>query len=154
MTTLRETRHREAINSIARVTAQRDGCLANLVRYETRLKLLRKQLARLERTMAAPPKPAPVPSPAPVEAAPSPPATVAMAPGIPQWDEPIPAFLDRRKQIEQRDAATLAEMEQTKAEKKRRKSLGRIAKLKAKDAGELKKMPLTGRAALEKIRAG
>jgi hypothetical protein len=40
------------------------------------------------------------------------------------------------------------------AEIKRRKSAGRIAKMKAKQSGETRKMPLTGRAALDAIRNG
>jgi hypothetical protein len=38
--------------------------------------------------------------------------------------------------------------------KRRAKSLARIAKLKAKQRGDLAKMPLTGKAALRAIKAG
>ena len=133
MTPLQERRHREVINTLNRTVAQRDGCLANLVRYEARLKLLRQRLARLERTAAAT-----TPKPAPVK---------------PTDDEPIPAFLDRRKLAEADaiDAKARAEIEQANAERKRIKSQVRIEKLKAKQSGETRRMPLTGKAALAHI---
>jgi hypothetical protein len=135
MTTLQERRHRKASNSIAHTVAQRDEAIARLVRLESRLKLLRKQQARLERIMAAPPKPAPVhPDTAPAEAAPSPP------PG----DEPIPTFLDRRNLIA--DPKTKDRNAERRAIEKEKRD--------AKLTGELKKMPLSGRAALAKIMAG
>jgi hypothetical protein len=40
------------------------------------------------------------------------------------------------------------------AETKKKKAQGRIAKMKAKKSGETRKMPLTGKAALEAIRNG
>jgi hypothetical protein len=134
MTTLQERRHRKASNSIAHTVAQRDEAIARLVRLESRLKLLRKQQARLERIMAAPPKPAPVqPDTAPAEAAPS-----------PAGDEPIPTFLDRRNLIA--DPKTKDRNAERRAIEKEKRD--------AKLTGELKKMPLTGRAALAKINAG
>jgi hypothetical protein len=136
MTTLQERRHRKASNSIAHTVAQRDEAIARLVRLESRLKLLRKQQQRLERIMAAPPKPAPglhCPDTATAEAAPS-----------PAGDEPIPTFLDRRNLIA--DPKTKDRNAERRAIEKEKRD--------AKLTGELKKMPLSGRAALAKINAG
>lgn len=69
-------------------------------------------------------------------------------------DEAIPAFLDRRKAGEAKDAARAAEIRAEQAERKKLKARGRIEKMKAKQAGDLKKMPLTGRAALDAIKNG
>jgi hypothetical protein len=64
-------------------------------------------------------------------------------------DTGIPAFLQRKK------LDPVAErMVQEQAETKRKKAAGRIAKMKAKKSGETRKMPLTGKAALEAIRNG
>jgi len=60
----------------------------------------------------------------------------------------IPAFL--RRQTAPSPVAEAIRQEQ--AETKRLKAKGRIAKMKAKKAGDLKKMPLTGKAALAAIR--
>jgi hypothetical protein len=62
----------------------------------------------------------------------------------------IPGFLRRQPEPS-------PEAEQIKAEQatvKKAKAAGRIAKMKAKKAGELKKMPLSGKAALDAIRNG
>src|SRR4051812_15387225 len=48
MTTIQD-RRREAENTINRLTAQREGCIANLVRYEGRLTLARRKLERIKR---------------------------------------------------------------------------------------------------------
>jgi hypothetical protein len=69
-------------------------------------------------------------------------------------DDDIPAFL-RRGQAAQQAADTVI-AEQIKAEQaatKKRKAAGRIATMKAKKAGDTRKMPLTGRAALAAIRS-
>ena len=61
----------------------------------------------------------------------------------------IPPFLQRAQPSPQAEAIK-AEI----AEKKKAKAKARIEKLKAKQRGDLKKMPLTGKAALEAIRNG
>ena len=61
----------------------------------------------------------------------------------------IPAFLQRKKL----DPAA-QQIADEQAETKRLKARGRIDKMKAKKSGETKKMPLTGRAALDAIRNG
>lgn len=67
----------------------------------------------------------------------------------PPADTGIPVFLQRKKL----DPAAEQIMQQQQ-ETKRRKASGRIAKMKAKRSGETKKMPLTGKAALQAIRHG
>jgi hypothetical protein len=75
------------------------------------------------------------------------PAPVIAAPPI---DTGIPSFLRRDKTPDPVAEEIKAEQEEIKKKKAR----GRIEKMKAKKAGDLKKMPLTGRAALEAIRNG
>jgi len=105
----REQRQRDLKNTLARTLAQRDGCLANLVRYETRLAKLRKQMARLERVMARPatakPEPLPqtaAPAPAPTHASPTPkpvtvepPAATTPKAQPPEDLDEVPTFLRR-----------------------------------------------------------
>ena len=64
-------------------------------------------------------------------------------------DTGIPAFLRRKEP----DPVT-EQIKAEQAETKKKKAQGRIAKMKAKQSGETKKMPLTGRAALDAIRNG
>jgi hypothetical protein len=60
----------------------------------------------------------------------------------------IPDFLNRK--LDPVAAQIKSEQEETK----RAKARGRIEKMKAKQRGDLKKMPLTGKAALDAIRNG
>lgn len=64
-------------------------------------------------------------------------------------DTGIPDFLKRDKSDPVAD-----QIRQEQADLKRAKAKGRIAKMKAKQSGETRKMPLTGKAALEAIRNG
>jgi type IV secretory pathway VirB10-like protein len=147
-TTLRERRHQDATNALSRVTAQRDACLTNLVRYEAKLKGLRRQVERLARAIAAEKaKPVEQPKPKPklpdVKPLPLPQAT----------EEPtIPDFLRRTAEAKAKDAEAAEAIRQEQAERKTAKARGRIAKLKAAQAGDTKRMPLTGKAALAAIR--
>ena len=61
----------------------------------------------------------------------------------------IPAFLQRKK-LDPVAEQIMAEQEATK----KAKAVGRIAKMKAKKSGETRKMPLTGKAALDLINNG
>lgn len=61
-------------------------------------------------------------------------------------DTGIPAFLQRKLD------PVAAEIKQEQEATKKKKAAGRIAKMKAKQSGETRRMPLTGRAALEAIR--
>ena len=70
-------------------------------------------------------------------------------------DSGIPAFLKRGQAAQKAADAVIAD--QIKAEQaatKTAKARGRIATMKAKKSGETKKMPLTGKAALDAIRNG
>jgi len=76
------------------------------------------------------------------------PSTGAVLVAAPAADD-IPAFLRRQSSPSPVAEQIKAEIE----EKKRLKARGRIATMKAKKAGETRKMPLTGRAALAAIRS-
>ena len=82
------------------------------------------------------PQPSPLVSPPPA-AAPTPPAL----------DLAIPDFLQAGK-----GDPVAEQIRAEQAELKKLKARGRIAKMKAKQSGELRKMPLTGKAALAAIR--
>jgi len=72
----------------------------------------------------------------------------------PSPDLDIPTFLRRTPTARtQSDAEIVAELQASINERKRRKSAGRIAAMKAKQSGETKTMPLSGKAALAKIAA-
>ena len=118
-----------------RTLAQRDACIAKLVRYELKLSQLRKLLARqtkaLSKVQAAPlPQGDPLP-PEMVEA-----VKAAMD------DDPIPSFLDRRNLMADPKTKDL-NAERRVVEKEKRE---------AKLAGATRMMPLTGKAALDHIR--
>lgn len=66
-----------------------------------------------------------------------------------QPDIGIPTFLQRKK-LDPVAEEIMAEQTATK----KAKAAGRIAKMKAKQSGATRKMPLTGRAALDAIRNG
>jgi hypothetical protein len=120
---------------------------ASIARWQSRLRRAVNAIERLQkqrkRMAAAKPKPAPKPAPAPMpphepEPMPSP------------VDIGIPDFLQRGVAAQKAVDEIIAEQ----AEHKRRKSAGRIARMKAKQSGETKRMPLTGKAALDAIRNG
>jgi hypothetical protein len=135
---------------------------ASIGRWKTRLKRavtmidkLEKQRKRVEKAAANPPKPQPKATAATVQ----PPKVSDVKPLPPDLlkeyretaDEPaIPTFLRRTS----KDDAAAAEIRQERDDQKKAKARGRIAKMKAKQSGETKKMPLTGRAALDAIRNG
>ena len=147
-------RRREAENTVSRLILKRDNCIASLVRLEMRLKIAQRKLKRAA---------------AKVE-------KVTTDPGIPTFlerrgnakevtdipvsefpiaDDPgIPTFLDRRSAIQRRDDAERKKMEADLAARKKDKARVRIEKMKAKQSGETKRVPLSGRAALDFIRNG
>jgi hypothetical protein len=159
MTTLQEKRHRETINSIARTVAQRDACLANLVRYEVRLKSLRKLEARQAKAVAKPKpeaKPAkaelPMAQPMPAEMLAAVTEAIGHAPVNAAIDA-IPAFLDRSTpEWKKTDAEAKKKVEEEVAERKRVRAKALAEKRKAAAGGDLKKMPLSGKAAIAHIR--
>jgi len=77
---------------------------------------------------------------------PLPPAPRAPVP--PKIDDDIPAFLRRQDNT----SPVADEIRAQRAEIKKAKARGRIATMKAKQSGETRKMPLTGKAALAAIR--
>ena len=167
MTTLREKRHRQCLDNITRLTGQREEMFRRLTIVHTRLADERRRLGRLQKMLATfPDKPAverprghavladlgATLGPAIREAA----QDAGIIPAIVEEiaDDPIPAFLRREPKPIKTDADRRAEIEAENAARKTAKARGRIAKLKAKQAGETRKMPLTGRDALKRIREG
>ena len=80
-------------------------------------------------------------------------------PSEPTDDLAIPGFLSRNlpghgRYHTQADLDAEAKLKAEIEEKKKLKAKGRIAKLKAKQSGETKKMPLSGKAALAYINQG
>lgn len=143
MTTLREKRFADVSNRLVRTEAQRNGCLVNLVRYELRIKALRRQVQRLEKAIADVSKPDVLP---PVKVAQVPPGIVAEY----EASEPaIPPFLQRKAD----DKAAADAIRKEQADRKTQKARGRIEKMKAKQRGDTKRMPLSGKDALAAIRA-
>lgn len=134
---------------------------ASLVRWHRRLsraanavKKLDAQRRRLLVKKAEPAKALPAPKPLAIEA---PKPKVSDVTNIPVTEFPIPDVLEegipsflQRKPLDATAKTIVAEQ----ADLKKRKARGRIAKLKATQSGETKKMPLTGKAALAHIRAG
>lgn len=149
MTTIQDRRC-EAENTIRRLTAQREGCIANLIRYEGRLILARRKLERIKRaSIKALERDAAERAAKPVEAK-AKPSDVTDIPfsEFPIADLDIPPFLKREPKPKKADAEVAAEIAAANKARKTAKSRGRIAKMKAKQAGELRRMPLTGNAAL------
>ena len=164
------------------VREQLDHVEASIKRWNSRLRRSvtaieklekrRKRLLHKAAEAAGRPKPVPAPKPAPApEAAPAP----ALAASVTtlgdslafleqQRDAGIPEFLRRgiaaQKAVDEvilsdvmkRDAEAAAAVAAEAAELKKRKTAGRIAKMKAKQSGETRKMPLSGKAALAAIR--
>jgi hypothetical protein len=74
----------------------------------------------------------------------------SITPPVRDVDLDIPTFLRRSA----KDAAVADEIKAEQASVKKAKAAGRIAKMKAKKSGETRKMPLTGKAALDLINNG
>jgi len=153
MTTLREKRHRQCLNTIGRLTEQRELAFRRLALIQSRLHDERLRLRRLQKELGKKPIFTPMPeAPAWV------PATLKETVDqgfkrLVQGSEPdltIPDFLKR----DAKDKADRAEIEAHKAEVKAVKTKARIDRLKAAQRGDLRKMPLTGKAALKAIREG
>ena len=175
---LRDRRHQQAQKEFSRLERQRDATLDKLARIATKLKAVRRSIERYQRTPAlpaarpaasvkvGPPMP---PQAAPASAAPQPldrelieaatdaighPPVNPVKPGI---DLEIPGFLKRTGTIGNKTPADLAAIAAIEAEKAARKSTKKSVQAerrKAKQAGDLKKMPLEGRAAIEYLRTG
>lgn len=141
----------KSVNKLEHNAAALKRWRSRLSRAIRMVEKLEKQRKRLEAAAIAPPRPR-------AHALISDPATLLPAiqeaiedHGLSQKPKPaddlaIPAFLQRKK-LDPVAAEIKAEQEATK----RAKARGRIDKMKAKQRGDLKKMPLTGKAALAAI---
>jgi hypothetical protein len=162
MTTLQERRLAQARKSLATTRDTRERYIAMVARYTAAIKKLERIIARYERQIASPPKPTAVTPTAPPKAVtptvavriepPAPPLVAKPAPASGHLDPEMPDFLVRkpgegdRKDAEAREAILA---EQTM--RKRIKSNNRVEKLKAKKRGDLKRMPASGRHAVERM---
>lgn len=144
---------------IEKINASIERWQRRLARAVTAIKKLdarRKRLVRKRLTATLPTAPIEDAVIVTVPAASETAATVAKsieatpaAPADPVGD--LPAFLDRRKKTPA-DEAAAAQILADRAEHKRQKALGQKARRKAQARGELRRMPLEGRAALAAIR--
>ncbi len=147
-----------------------------------KLERQRKRLAKLVLTEASKDapvvakvkvkKPAPQPAPKTEDVTDIPVTEVPIPDVLPGDDLTIPTFLKRGREMQKaidtevaaanariaearrRDDETAAKHKAEAEEKRKAKARGRIAKLKAKQRGDLSRMPLTGRAALDAIKRG
>lgn len=145
-----KTRLKRAVGAIAKIDAQRKRAAKAANTPQRAVTMI---------AVAAPDRPAPDPVPEPV-IAPAAPAAVA-APASDGFD--IPGFLRRARgtpeqqaeaQVRKADREAAEAIRAEQAEKAKAKARGRIATMKAKKAGDTKRMPLTGKAALDMIRNG
>jgi hypothetical protein len=133
---LRERRREVALASVARLTEKRESLIASLITVDVRLRRLRRQVARYDKTearplqAAAPDIKAEAPKPLPERAA---------------DDLGIPIFLQRQRDAEARDKAAADAIRAEQQERKRNKTRVRIEEMKAKQSGVTKRMPLQGR---------
>jgi hypothetical protein len=67
--------------------------------------------------------------------------------------ETIPDFLRRQKEGERKEAEAAKAIKAEQEDRRKQKSRGRVAKMMAKKAGDLDRMPLSGKAALAAIRS-
>ena len=147
------------------MTTDYENVCAKLKRWRSRLKRavntidkLERQRTRLERKLAA----AHVEERTKVKAAheaalalinePEP-APVSVPTEEPKQPEAIPDFLRRQKDGERRDAENAKIIKAEQEERRKLKARNRIAEMKAKEAGDLDRMPLSDNAALAAIRS-
>jgi hypothetical protein len=74
-------------------------------------------------------------------------------PSPPPPDLDIPIFMRRAAAAKRRDELAAEVIRQEQEERRKTKARNRIAEMKAKQSGETRKMPLSGKAALAKINA-
>jgi hypothetical protein len=140
-----KTRLKRAINALDKLDRQKRRIEAKAgIAPTTKPMIVKVNAPQRAATMigiAAPDRPAPDPVPESVVA--------PVAPTMAAADLTIPDFLKRTKPTPEA-AQILAEQ----AETKKLKARGRIEKMKAKKSGDTKRMPLTGKAAMDLIRNG
>jgi multidrug resistance efflux pump len=145
MPNIRETRMAATRAQLDRLTEHREATIARLIKLDAKVKTARRQLARYEKLAAQPAKPKPelptlhIPYVPPVER-------------LIEAEVGIPTFLQRKAEGDRKDAEARAQIQAEQAAGKRKKSLARVGKVLADKSGERKRMPLTGKAALEAIR--
>lgn len=144
MTTIRERRHRDTLAQLTRAIEHRDAAITKLVKMETRIKTLRRQAQRYEK-LALQPKPKVTPPPEPKRA-------VADVTDIPVTELPIADKLEIPPFLQRSTSREFNPYEAQHKEARKVKTRARIEKMKAKQRGDLKRMPLTGKAALDAIR--
>ena len=134
-------RHNDIIAQLERVSERRDLTIARLTRLDGKMRKLKRSLTRLEKIAQRPAAPA-----REEQETPTPPAA-------PPTDNAIPTFL-RRAPPSAADVAAKAEIEAEQLAQRKTKSRVRVERLKAKQAGDLRKMPVSGKEALALIRGG
>jgi len=164
---LMTARRNDAAAKLDKAVARRDDALAALCREQGKLADLRRKLARLDARLAKAGaehqtvktteaikmdgQPTAMKSVPAVPTAAPPVANAAPEPAAaPAADDKldIPGFLRRRSPLD----ATAQAIQDEQDGRRKAKSRGRIATMKAKQAGDLRRMPLQGRAALAAIR--
>jgi hypothetical protein len=159
---IRERRHIDAVRLVTNLVDLRERTFDKLVRLNRKLTVARRTLARYEKLIASQPAAVTPPaSPKPTAAKPTASATVetpapppAARPAPASGDLEVPAFLRREPNGpgELADAKAAAEIEAGQKARRTAKSKGRVAKLLATKAGDRRRMPLSGKAALDAIR--
>ena len=141
-------RHDDIVAQMAREQKRRDKALTTLIRTEGRIKKLRRRLTLALLAAQRAQQPA---APAREEIAPTPPAPPPTPEPVKVIDDAIPTFL-RRAPATAADVAAKAEIEAEQLARRKTKSRVRVERMKAKQAGDLRKMPVSGREALALIR--
>ena len=154
--------HNDLLQSAIIGTEQRrDKALQELIRYQSRLDELRKKAARMAKR-AAKERAAKEQAKNIALTHPLDPITQATLLTQPQRDDDddsaldIPAWLLRRRVDVQKkkDQEAAEQIKAEQVERRRAKSLVRVGKMKAKQRGDTRKMPLSGKDALKFIKEG
>jgi hypothetical protein len=141
MATLQLRRHQELVAQLAKESERRDNWIARLIRSDAKVQRLRRQIVRSSKRLADRPSMDVV---AGINAAKAPPPVAPDTPAPELPADPIPTFLDRRNLMA--DPKTKDKNAERRAVEKEKRD--------AKLTGKLRRMPLTGRAALDAIRNG
>jgi len=146
MTTLREKRHRQCLNTIGRLTEQREVTFRRLAIIQNKLHFERTRLRRLQKELGKAPVFTPLPK-APEWIPKGEPEPSGPLPTL--YPDPIPDFLKRDKADAKARAEIAAEKEARAKAKRDGKGVVRPSKKIGPDA---QRMPLMGRDALKAIR--
>jgi hypothetical protein len=165
-----KTRLKRAVNAIDKLEKQKKQLLRKVARITTKQDRLQERVIKITTVQASLPAYPTVDSETTLGALPPPQSTAPAAHPVSGDELDIPVYLKRqpepkpwapgdwptaipaglRDQLDTAAEEIRAEQEATK----KKKAQGRIAKMKAKKAGDLKKMPLSGKAALDAIKNG